>query len=148
MHSYLSWQQQPVIYSDYSLFVAEVASNFHQALVRGHLLRTNPDPQFQLALLEEAFSNFQRYFFIMPTLARFELEMHQRVERGEGLTADADAAYGRARRRPRAYGIDPNRHGIIRRLGICRRLYVFAIGIAAAMRGQAHLRVPNAAGII
>jgi oligoendopeptidase F len=33
--------------------------------------------------------NFHRYFFIMPTLARFELELHQRVERGEGLTADA-----------------------------------------------------------
>jgi oligoendopeptidase F len=25
----------------------------------------------------------------MPTLARFELEMHQRIEAGEGLTADA-----------------------------------------------------------
>jgi oligoendopeptidase F len=33
-------------------------------------------------------SNFHRYFFIMPTLARFELELHERVERGEGLTAD------------------------------------------------------------
>ena len=33
-------------------------------------------------------SNFHRYFFIMPTLARFELETHERVERGQGLTAD------------------------------------------------------------
>jgi oligoendopeptidase F len=33
-------------------------------------------------------SNFHRYFFIMPTLARFELEMHERVERGAGVTAD------------------------------------------------------------
>jgi oligoendopeptidase F len=33
-------------------------------------------------------SNFHRYFFIMPTLARFELELHERVERGEPLTAD------------------------------------------------------------
>ena len=32
--------------------------------------------------------NFHRYFFIMPTLARFELEMHGRAERGAGLTAD------------------------------------------------------------
>jgi oligoendopeptidase F len=28
------------------------------------------------------------YFFIMPTLARFELAIHGREERGEGLTAD------------------------------------------------------------
>jgi oligoendopeptidase F len=89
MHSYLTWQHQPFIYSNYSLFVAEVASNFHQAMVRAHLLRTNTNPSFQTALLEEAMSNFHRYFFIMPTLARFELEVHQRVERGEGLTADA-----------------------------------------------------------
>jgi oligoendopeptidase F len=40
-------------------------------------------------LIEEAMGNFLRYFFIMPTLARFELEVHQRVERGEGLTADS-----------------------------------------------------------
>ena len=33
-------------------------------------------------------ANFHRYFLIMPTLARFELEMHEAVERGEGLTAD------------------------------------------------------------
>lgn len=88
MHSYLAWQNQPLVYCDYSLFVAEVASNFHQAMVRGYLLKTNPDPQFQIAVLDEAMINFHRYFFIMPTLARFELLMHQRVERGESLTAD------------------------------------------------------------
>jgi oligoendopeptidase F len=87
MHSYLTWQSQPMIYSDYSLFLAEVASNFHQAMVRGHLLQ-RPDPAFQLSVIEEAMSNFYRYFFIMPTLARFELETHQRMERGQGLTAD------------------------------------------------------------
>jgi oligoendopeptidase F len=89
MHSYMTWRQQPFVYANYSLFVAEVASNFHQAMVRAHLLKTQPDPAFQISLLEEAMSNFHRYFFVMPTLARFELEMHQRAERGEGLTADA-----------------------------------------------------------
>ena len=88
MHSYLTWKTQPLIYSQYSMFVAEVASNFHQALVRDYLLRTQSDPAFQIGLIEEALSNFHRYFFIMPTLARFELETHQRVERGQGLTAD------------------------------------------------------------
>ena len=89
MHSYLTWENQPDLYGSYSLFVAEVASNFNQALVRAHLMKANPDPEFQIALIEEAMNNFHRYFFIMPTLARFELEMHQRIEAGEGLTADA-----------------------------------------------------------
>jgi oligoendopeptidase F len=90
MHSYLTWKHQPFVYSGYSLFVAEVASNFHQALMRGHLLTTVKDRNFQLALIEEAVGgNFFRYFFQMPTLARFELETHERAERGEPLTADS-----------------------------------------------------------
>jgi len=90
MHSYLTWKHQPFVYTEYSLFVAEVASNFHQAMMRGHLLNSNIDKHFKLALIEEAVGgNFFRYFFQMPTLARFELETHQRVERGEALTADS-----------------------------------------------------------
>ena len=87
MHSYYTREHQPYIYGDYSLFVAEVASNFNQAMVRDYLLRTQEDPALQLALIEETMSNFHRYFFIMPTLARFELEMHQRVEAGEPINA-------------------------------------------------------------
>jgi len=40
-------------------------------------------------VIEEAMANFYRYFFVMPTLARFELEIHERVERGAALTADS-----------------------------------------------------------
>jgi oligoendopeptidase F len=88
MHSYLTWENQPYIYADYSTFLAEVASNFHQAMVRAYLFEKEKDRDFQIALIEEAMSNFHRYFFIMPTLARFELEVHQRTEIGEGLAAD------------------------------------------------------------
>ena len=88
MHSYLTWQNQPFVYSDYSLFVAEVASNFNQAMVRGYLRDAQPDRDFQIALINEAMSNFHRYFFIMPTLARFELEIHTRIEQGDGVTAE------------------------------------------------------------
>jgi oligoendopeptidase F len=88
MHSYLTWETQPPISSRYSLFVAEVASNFHQALLRAHLLDVIDDRDLQLAVLDEAMANFHRYFFLMPTLARFEKDVHERVERGEGLTAD------------------------------------------------------------
>ncbi len=90
MHSYLTWKNQPLAYSEYSLFVAEVASNFNQAMMRGHLLKTITDKNFLISLIEEAVGgNFFRYFFQMPTLARFELETHQQVERGESLTADS-----------------------------------------------------------
>jgi oligoendopeptidase F len=88
MHSYLAWKAQPQIYARYSIFVAEVASNFHQALVRAYLVRVVDDRDLLLAVIDEALSNFYRYFLLMPTLARFEREMHEGIERGEGLTAD------------------------------------------------------------
>ena len=88
MHSYYTRQTQPYVYENYSLFVAEVASNFNQAMTRAHLFESNPGRDFQLTLIDETMSNFRRYFFIMPTLARFELEVHDRVERGAPVNAD------------------------------------------------------------
>ncbi len=88
MHSYYTRKTQPFVYGDYSMFVAEVASNFNQAMVRAHLFASNDDRDFQLALIQEAMDNIHRYFFIMPTLARFELEVHTRMENDEPLTPD------------------------------------------------------------
>ncbi|HSB66595.1 MAG TPA: oligoendopeptidase F [Anaerolineales bacterium] len=88
LHSNYSRIYQPFIYSRYSLFVAEVASNFNQAMVRRHLLDTQKSRDFRVSLIEEAMSNYHRYFFIMPTLARFELELHTRTEKGQPINAD------------------------------------------------------------
>lgn len=90
MHSHFTFQHQPQVYSRYSLFVAEVASNFNQAMLRAHLFERFPDDrELQIALIDEAMANFYRYFLVMPTLARFEWEIHQRVDRGEALGAEA-----------------------------------------------------------
>ena len=89
MHAYYAGRSQPMHYFSYPSIVAETASNFHQAMTRAHLLNADPSKSFQIALLEEAMGNFHRYFFIMPTLARFELETHERVEKGQALTADS-----------------------------------------------------------
>ena len=40
MHSYFSGKNQPFAYYQYSLFVAEVASTFNEALLSQYLLRT------------------------------------------------------------------------------------------------------------
>ena len=89
MRAYYASRAQPMIYYTYPSIISETASNFNQAMTRAHLLKTNQNKYFQTALLEEAMDNFHRYFFIMPTLARFELETHQRVEKGQPLTADS-----------------------------------------------------------
>ena len=72
-----------------SMTVAETFSNGQQALMRGHLARSAEaaDPAFDLALLDEAFQNFHRYLFVMPTLVRLERWAHARVEAGEPPSA-------------------------------------------------------------
>jgi oligoendopeptidase F len=92
MHTLLSCKHQSYVYSDYTLFAAEVASNFNQALVRAHLLETGrakKDRNFQINIIEEAMYNFHRYLFVMPILSQWEHWMHQHVEQGGSLTADA-----------------------------------------------------------
>ena len=73
-----------------SMTVAETASNAQQALLRGYLLRhaIAEDPDVELALLDEAFGNLHRYLFVMPTLVRFEREVHARVGRDDAVSAD------------------------------------------------------------
>ncbi len=88
MHTLYSNKSQPYVYGNYSLFVAEVASNFNQAMVRDYLLKNQLGHPFQMALIEETMSNFHRYFFIMPILAQWEYAMHQRVEQGKAINAD------------------------------------------------------------
>lgn len=139
MHSYFTRRTQPTIYARYSLFIAEVASNFNQAMVRAMLLREAQDPAYKLAVLEEAFSNFHRYLFVMPTLARFELELYQRIEKGGAIAAPY--LIGRlAELLAEGYGgeveVDPERLGSgwmnFSHLYSPFYVYQYATGIAAA----------------
>lgn len=147
LHSFYTWRSQPTIYSDYSMFVAEVASNLNQALMGAHLLETETDPNFLVTVIEERMGNNLRYLFTMPTLARFELDCHEKVERGEALTADgmietmADLyaeAYGDA------VEIDRERMGITwaRFPHLFANYYVFqyATGISAAAQLAQQIR--------
>jgi oligoendopeptidase F len=139
MHSWLANRAQPPIYSEYSLFVAEVASNCNQALMRGALLGQGRGRDFELALLNEAMSNFHRYLFLMPILSQFEHQVHTMAEQGEPLTADAmnELLFGLFQR---GYGpavkVDPARDGVVwaQFPHLYADFYVFqyASGIAAA----------------
>jgi oligoendopeptidase F len=94
MHRYNMHQYQPEIYNGFfaagaSSSIDETASNLHQALTRAYLMKEKADDKrFQLALINEAMFNFHRYFFVMPTLARFEFEVYSRAEQDKPLNAD------------------------------------------------------------
>ena len=90
MHAYFTNKHQPEIYSGFglSMTLAETASNTNQAMTRAYLRQNRAeDDEFQLALLEEAMSNYHRYLFQMLNLATFELEVFTRAEQGKPLSA-------------------------------------------------------------
>ncbi|MDQ3513062.1 MAG: oligoendopeptidase F [Chloroflexota bacterium] len=87
LHTYHATRSRPMAYWPYSMFTAETASNLHQALLGRYLLDRDAGWDWTVTVLEERMSNFLRYLFTMPILARFELDCHARVERGEALTA-------------------------------------------------------------
>jgi len=91
MHGYYTDENQPGEYNNFEVIsstVAETASNFHQAMLRAYLRKVKgSDRDFQIALIDEALFNFHRYFFTMPTLARFEYEVYNRAQKDQPLNA-------------------------------------------------------------
>lgn len=56
-------------------------------MLRAHLHRLKRnDTAFRVALLDETLFNFHRYFFVMPILSQFELEVYRRAEQNQPLT--------------------------------------------------------------
>jgi len=88
MHSKLTSEYQPYIYEDYSIFVAEVASTLHEALLTEYLLEKIEDPEFRLHLLDHFLESFRTILYRQTMFAHFEHEVHEKVEAGEGLNFD------------------------------------------------------------
>jgi oligoendopeptidase F len=95
MHTMLSHERQPFVYSDYTIFIAEVPSTLNEALLLEHLLARTADKAERVVLLQHAIDNITSTFYTQVMFADFELEAHRLVERDEPITRDSlDALYG------------------------------------------------------
>ena len=88
IHSYLSNKNQPVIYSDYVIFVAEVASTCNEALLMQYLLNNTTDPRKRAYLINYFLEQFRTTLYRQTMFAEFELEINRRNEAGESLTSE------------------------------------------------------------
>ena len=88
MHSHYTWSTQPVVYGDYTIFVAEVASTVNEALLMEHLLKTTEDKNQRKYLINYYLEQFRGTLFRQTMFAEFELEVHRRDEAGEALTKE------------------------------------------------------------
>jgi len=88
MHSYYSNKNQPYPTADYSIFVAEVASTFNEALLIHKMLKEIKDDDTRLSLLMNYLDGIKGTVFRQTQFAEFELRIHEKAERGEPLTGD------------------------------------------------------------
>ena len=88
MHSYYSRANQPYQYSDYSIFVAEVASTCNEEILFDHLMKTLNDDKQKIYLLNQWLDGFRGTVFRQTMFAEFEHIIHELDAKGEALTAE------------------------------------------------------------
>ena len=88
MHTILSHETQPFIYSGYTIFVAEVPSTLSEALLLDYMLERSTDPTERIVLLQHAIDNITSTFFTQVMFADFELRAHALAEEDKPITAE------------------------------------------------------------
>lgn len=88
IHSYLSNKVQPTRYSNYKIFVAEVASTCNEALLMEYLLSNTKDRLKRASLINHFLEKFRGTIYRQTMFAEFEMLAHEMAEKGESLTSD------------------------------------------------------------
>lgn len=88
MHSMLSVENQPYSTSQYTIFVAEVASTFNERLLLDSMLKKTKDHKERIALIEQALGNIVGTYYIQTMFADYEYQAHKIVENGGAITPE------------------------------------------------------------
>ena len=88
MHTILSHETQPFIYSNYTIFVAEVPSTLSEALLLEYMLAHSTDPTERIVLLQHAIDNITGTFYTQVLFADYELRAHRLAEQDQPITSE------------------------------------------------------------
>ena len=88
MHTYFSSHNQEVTYSEYSIFVAEVASTCNEALLSRYLLEHETDPARHAYILNHFLEGFRGTIYRQCMFAEFERDISQMNADGVALNAE------------------------------------------------------------
>lgn len=89
IHTYLSCENQPSCYSDYVIFVAEVASTCNEALLTHYFLEHAKNERERAYFLNHFLEQFRATLYRQTMFAEFELKVSELTAQGVGITADA-----------------------------------------------------------
>lgn len=88
LHSCYSNENQPFIYANYKIFVAEVASTTNEILLMEYLLKNTEDKKERAYLLNHYLDSFKGTVFRQTQFAEFEMKSNALCESGESLNAE------------------------------------------------------------
>lgn len=88
IHSYFTRKNQPFVYGNYSIFVAEVASTANESLLMDYMLKNTDDKNEKLYLLNHYLESFRSTVFRQTMFAEFEMKINEYLESGGALTAE------------------------------------------------------------
>lgn len=88
MHTWYSHRQQPYLYADYRIFVAEVASTVNENLLNNYLLQQSQSSAETNYLTNHYLEEFRGTVIRQTMFAEFELLVHNEAQQGGALTAD------------------------------------------------------------
>jgi len=87
MHTYYTNKTQPYVYSEYKIFVAEVASTVNELLFTDYMLKNTKSKEEKAYLLNSLLEEFRGTLFRQTMFAEFEKIIHNMAENGQALTA-------------------------------------------------------------
>lgn len=88
LHTYFSSKNQPYAKSNYTIFVAEVASTVNEVILLKYMLKDTDDANFKKYLLNYYLDSIRATLHRQTMFAEFEYEAHSMVEREEPLTKE------------------------------------------------------------
>lgn len=87
-HSYFTRNNQPYVYGDYSIFLAEIASTTNENLLTDYLLKKADSPEEKALILSQYLDGFKGTVFRQTQFAEFEHKIHTAAQEKQPLTAD------------------------------------------------------------
>jgi oligoendopeptidase F len=89
MHTFYSMKEQPYVYHDYPIFLAEIASTANEALLMDYMIKHAKTKKEKLNLLDNLLTNYARTYYRQTIFAEFEYRSHKMAEENKPLNADA-----------------------------------------------------------
>ena len=100
MHSWYTRHNQPYVYGDYPIFVAEIASTTNENILTEYFLDHIKDPKTRAFILNYYLDSFKGTLYRQTQFAEFEQFIHEANANGEPLTAEVlDNFYGELNQR-------------------------------------------------